>query len=284
MYKLQAHKLSKRFGGLKVFAQLDFELSTGQSMAVVGPNGSGKSTLLMVLLSLYTPTKGEVVYLNDDAKMDDAAVRAKVALVSPYLNLYDQLTAEENIKFFATVSGHNIAGKAINELLVRVGLEGRGVGRPRRRGQVRQEHRHVRERERNEEVLAARDVAQAGRAARDEPGGEYPRTVERGEKDRSQERQPHARVRPEAERERRGREHPGGGEYPALVRVEEADVSAGVEARPFTLARPVRRVREEDVGEREEEHARVRRPARRTWSVASSACTFRWRTGCNSRC
>ena len=126
MYKLQAHKLTKRFGGLKVFSKLEFELTTGQSMAVVGPNGSGKSTLLMVLLSLYTPTKGEVVYLNDDAKMDDMAVRAKVALVSPYLNLYDQLTAEENIKFFATVSGHNIAGKAINELLVRVGLEGRG--------------------------------------------------------------------------------------------------------------------------------------------------------------
>ena len=126
MYKLQAQKLSKRFGGLKVFSQLDFELTTGQSMAVVGPNGSGKSTLLMVLLSLYTPTKGKVMYFNDDAEMGDAAVRAKVALVSPYLNLYDQLTAEENIKFFATVSSKSITGKAINDLLARVGLEGRG--------------------------------------------------------------------------------------------------------------------------------------------------------------
>jgi heme exporter protein A len=126
MYKLQAHKLSKRFGGLKVFSGLEFELTTGQSMAVVGPNGSGKSTLLMVLLSLYTPTRGEVIYYNDDERMDDAAVRAEVALVSPYLNLYDQLTAEENIKFFATVSSRNVPGKTIENLLSRVGLDGRG--------------------------------------------------------------------------------------------------------------------------------------------------------------
>ena len=48
-------------------------------------------------------------------------------MISPYLNLYDQLTAEENLKFFSTVSGLNITGKEIEALLVRVGLGGRGM-------------------------------------------------------------------------------------------------------------------------------------------------------------
>jgi len=125
-YALKAVDLSKRFGQLKVFSGLNFELKTGQSLAVVGANGSGKSTLLMILLSMYRPTKGRVEFLNDNKKLDEDAVRDNVALVSPYLNLYGNLTGEENLKFFATVSGRNITGKEINSLLEKVGLAGRG--------------------------------------------------------------------------------------------------------------------------------------------------------------
>ena len=127
MYRLVGENLSKRFANLKVFSKLNFDLKTGDSMAVVGPNGSGKSTLLMVLLSIYRPSKGSVEYFLDDTKIDDDDVRATVSLVSPYLNLYDQLTGEENLKFFATVSGFEITGKEISKLLERVGLAGRGL-------------------------------------------------------------------------------------------------------------------------------------------------------------
>lgn len=125
-YTLKAIDLAKRFGQLKVFKGLNFELSTGQSIAVIGPNGSGKSTLLMILLSIYRPTKGRVEFLCDDEKLDEDGVRDNIALVAPYLNLYGNLTGEENLKFFATVSGRNITGKDINELLETVGLAGRG--------------------------------------------------------------------------------------------------------------------------------------------------------------
>jgi heme exporter protein A len=126
MFTLRAENLAKRFGPRKVFNNINFELKTGDSMAVVGPNGSGKSTLLMTLLGSYQPTKGSMAYLDGETILDRDQVRALTSLVSPYLNLYDNLSGEENLSFFATVSGVNITGQEINGLLARVGLEGRG--------------------------------------------------------------------------------------------------------------------------------------------------------------
>ncbi len=127
MFSLKAQQLSKRFGSRKVFSDIEFELQSGQSLAVVGPNGSGKSTLLRVLLMLWSATKGKVAYHHEGQPMDETAIRARTSFVAPYLNLYDHLTAEENLKFFASVAGDRVTGKEINQLLARVGLEGRGA-------------------------------------------------------------------------------------------------------------------------------------------------------------
>jgi heme exporter protein A len=127
MFRLKATELSKRFGARRLFSELNFELTTGDSLAVIGPNGSGKSTLMLTLLGLQRPSKGSINFAEDDAELDDAARRRHVAFVSPYLNLYDQLTAEENLKFFLTVSGSSVTGKQIDQALRRVGLEGRGA-------------------------------------------------------------------------------------------------------------------------------------------------------------
>lgn len=127
MYRIEAENLSKRFGERVVFSKINFTLETGDSLAIVGPNGSGKSTLLKIMLSLLVPTKGQVTYYQDEKKLDDSQIRSSVSFVSPYLNLYDHLTAEENLKFFSTVAGGNISGKGINNLLESVGLEGRGM-------------------------------------------------------------------------------------------------------------------------------------------------------------
>ena len=127
MLRIRATELAKRFGPLKVFSDVEFDLQTGDSMAVVGRNGSGKSTLLMTLLGQYRASKGKIEYLKDDLPMDEAEIRRQTALVSPYLNLYDQLSAEENLKFFSAVSGSSVTGKRIDQLLERVGLAGRGT-------------------------------------------------------------------------------------------------------------------------------------------------------------
>jgi heme exporter protein A len=127
MYQLTARGLGKRFGSRKVFAGINFSLTTGDSIALTGRNGSGKTTLLMVLLALQRPSAGEVEYIRSGATLDDDTVRLHSSLVGPYLNLYDQLTAEENLVFFSTVAGTTVTGKRINLLLERVGLEGRGT-------------------------------------------------------------------------------------------------------------------------------------------------------------
>ena len=126
MYRLAVTHLHKRFGERKVLNDINFELATGDSMAIVGANGSGKSTLLLLLLAALHPTKGTIAYYDGDRMLTDSEVRSSTSLVSPYLNLYDNLSAEENLVFFSTVSGGNITGKEINALLTRVGLEGRG--------------------------------------------------------------------------------------------------------------------------------------------------------------
>jgi len=127
MFRLIVKDLAKRFGVRQLFSGLNFELTTGDSLAVIGPNGSGKSTLLLTLLGLQRPTKGSVAFAENDHALDDSTRRRHLAFVSPYLNLYDQLTAEENIKFFLSVSGGQATGKQINRTLSRVGLEGRGI-------------------------------------------------------------------------------------------------------------------------------------------------------------
>ena len=127
MYSLKASNLAKRFGSRKVFADIELNLKTGQSISIIGPNGSGKSTLLKVLLMQLRPNKGKVEFSSDGKAMNEDAIRSRSSLVAPYLNLYDHLTAEENLKFFSSVAGDNITGKEINKLLASVGLEGRGI-------------------------------------------------------------------------------------------------------------------------------------------------------------
>jgi len=129
MYQLTATELSHRFGARRVFAEIGFDVMTGRSMVVTGPNGSGKSTLLMVLLGLLEPSRGQVSYWADGSRLSADEFRRRCLLVAPYQSLYDQLTAEENLKFFASLRDLSPTGKELSEVLARVGLEGRGDDR-----------------------------------------------------------------------------------------------------------------------------------------------------------
>lgn len=126
MFSITAKGLFKRFGEREVLSDISFTLSTGESLAIVGPNGAGKTTLAMLLLGQFHPTKGEVQFSRDGHPMTKDEIRDEVSLVAPYLNLYDNLSGEENLQFFAAVAGFNLTGKKIENLLERVGLENRG--------------------------------------------------------------------------------------------------------------------------------------------------------------
>ncbi len=126
MLRLKIEKLTKQFGARRVFTDIAFELTGGESIALVGPNGSGKTTLIMTVLGLLPPTRGKAEYFEDDKKLDFEKYRKKVALVAPYLNLYDNLTARENLRFLSEVNGCKIDDADIDRALETVGLAGRG--------------------------------------------------------------------------------------------------------------------------------------------------------------
>lgn len=118
---LRAQGIEKRFGARKVLKGLTFEVSPGDVVGVSGPNGSGKSTLLQILCGLQRPTRGDVVYDNGSA-LPPTTARGALGFASPALQLYDDLSAAENLAFFARWRG---VDADVPALLSRVGLDPR---------------------------------------------------------------------------------------------------------------------------------------------------------------
>jgi phospholipid/cholesterol/gamma-HCH transport system ATP-binding protein len=100
---IKLSKLTKNFGQHKVLAGIDYEISDGESLAIIGPSGCGKSTLLKLLIRLEEPTNGSVTVNGQDiARLDEEgliALREKVGMVFQYGALFDSLTVYENVAF-----------------------------------------------------------------------------------------------------------------------------------------------------------------------------------------
>jgi len=120
---LSVSGLSKFFGALKVFSNLDFSISTGEVMVVAGPNGSGKSTLLKIAAGLLSPTGGRLEFRDAMEVIQKENRRRFLYMVSPDLSFYEELTARENLHFFLSLLGRKT--EKVTETLSRVGLEGR---------------------------------------------------------------------------------------------------------------------------------------------------------------
>ena len=104
-----------------IFDGLTTELVSGRVTAVVGVNGSGKSTLLRLAGRFIEPEAGSIKAFDGDKELLRAEYRSRIAALAPTMNLYDRLTAEENIKFFAGL--RNAAIDDLDGLFDRVGLK-----------------------------------------------------------------------------------------------------------------------------------------------------------------
>ena len=123
--RLVADHLSMRFGRRRLFDGLTLEVGPGEPVAVVGANGSGKSTLLLILAGLVAPTSGAVRLEVDGRVVAPEDVPRAVGFAAPTLQLYDTLSARENLAFLATARGLPEADARIDRVLERVGLAGR---------------------------------------------------------------------------------------------------------------------------------------------------------------
>lgn len=111
-----------RFGRRRLFEALSVEVEPGAPIAVVGPNGSGKSTLLLVLAGVLAPTAGVVRLVVDGREVPADERPLRVGLVAPALQLYEPLTARENLAFLAQARRLPDAAARVEAALDRVGL------------------------------------------------------------------------------------------------------------------------------------------------------------------
>src|SRR5665213_905317 len=103
-----AESVQKRFTDRSVFNPVSFEASPSEIIAITGANGAGKSTLLKIIANVLSPTKGSCTWREGGAKLDHDGVRVKLGFVAPYLELYDELTAVEHVRFVADIKGISI--------------------------------------------------------------------------------------------------------------------------------------------------------------------------------
>ena len=118
-------KLVKRYGFKTVLRGLDFQVQPGEFVALLGPNGAGKTTFLRILASLSRPSLGEVNIAGYKLPNQAAQVRARIGVVSHLPLLYSDLSAEENLRFYARLYGITNYQLRITEILEMVGLETR---------------------------------------------------------------------------------------------------------------------------------------------------------------
>ena len=118
-------KLVKRFGLKTILRGLDFSVESGEFVALLGPNGAGKTTFLRILATLSRPSLGHVEVAGHRLPNEAAQVRAKLGVVSHLPLLYPDLTAEENLRFYAQMYGITNYQSRITEVLGLVGLENR---------------------------------------------------------------------------------------------------------------------------------------------------------------
>jgi ABC-type multidrug transport system ATPase subunit len=114
---LTLEAVTKRYSRSPVFAPVSFVVGSGNIIAITGANGSGKSTLLKIIANVTAATKGTCFWKNSDKQVDQRDLQKILGFVSPYLELYNELTASEHVQFVADLKGQKIThDEAVNEL------------------------------------------------------------------------------------------------------------------------------------------------------------------------
>ena len=103
--RLTVRGVSRHYGRQRALSRVSLKAAAGEIIGLLGPNGAGKSTLLGVLATLIAPSHGRVLYGGRPARELGAALRRRLGYLSHELQLYPELTASENLEFFARLYG-----------------------------------------------------------------------------------------------------------------------------------------------------------------------------------
>jgi heme exporter protein A len=114
--------VSRHFGRRRALSRISLTCQAGEVLGLLGPNGAGKSTLLSVLSTLTAPSSGEVRYGGQTARDVGPALRSRLGLLAHDLHLYPELSARENLTFFARLHGVPAPTRRVATALDRAGL------------------------------------------------------------------------------------------------------------------------------------------------------------------
>lgn len=125
-YSVTLAGIGKRFGQRAVLSSIGLTVTDGQVCVISGANGSGKSTLMKIIAGLLPPSEGTVTFSQDAQPLDTQTRRQCIGYIAPDLTLYRELTAAENLQFFAELRGIRLTREDLIASLTEVGLRGRG--------------------------------------------------------------------------------------------------------------------------------------------------------------
>jgi heme ABC exporter ATP-binding subunit CcmA len=122
---LRATDISRHYGRRRALSRIGFTMRAGEIVGLLGPNGAGKSTLIGILSTLVAPGSGDVRYGAHTAASAGGALRARIGFLAHELHLYAELSALQNLTFFARL--HGLDDPSVPAAaLERAGLAGRG--------------------------------------------------------------------------------------------------------------------------------------------------------------
>lgn len=121
-YTLTLDNIVKYFGRRLVFDGLNLTFKSGNVYGIAGPNGSGKSTLVKIISNIISPTRGKIVHTASQKNIESEKLHDYIGFVSPYLFLYDEFTAEENLIHFSNIRGMKFNKERADYLLNQVNL------------------------------------------------------------------------------------------------------------------------------------------------------------------
>ena len=123
--RLTVSSVSRHYGRQRALSRVSLAAAAGEIIGLLGPNGAGKSTLLGVLATLIAPSRGRVLYGDRPARELGAALRRRLGYLSHDLQLYPELTAGENLEFFARLYGDTRPAARVEAALAQARLTAR---------------------------------------------------------------------------------------------------------------------------------------------------------------